>query len=74
MISQQIQAIIDEVKQQSNSLERNKIVSHLEDAKAWAIRQEVQVPKRLLETEPYVVGGCTCLPGSRDKTCPTHGG
>lgn len=70
-LSQQITDIIETVKEQKNNLERNKILSHLEDAKAWAIRQEMFVPESVLQAEK--LQPCTCVAGARSKTCPTHG-
>lgn len=66
----QIQSLIDEIKQDPNSLERNKMVSHLEDAKAYAIAQTAKVPSSLAATAP---ASCTCVMGAIARDCPQHG-
>jgi len=80
----QIQALIDQVKTQKNNLQRNKIISHLEDALAHAKVQDAWVPPSLAETAPAVPGpythiavapgtnGCICPHGAYDKDCPIH--
>lgn len=82
----QIQALIDQVKTQKNNLQRNKIISHLEDALAHAKVQASWVPPSLAETAPSIVpagqtvvnsdGSATCAVcpiGAIDTTCPIHG-
>jgi len=71
----QIQALIDQVKTQKNNLQRNKIISHLEDALAHAKVQASWVPPSLAESAPTPTQtqGCTCPIGAIDSTCPIHG-
>lgn len=84
-LPEKIQLLIDEIKQQKNHLERNKMVSHLEDALAWAMRQSNKVPESLAATAPVgthvgtsvieqkVQAMCTCpYPSVVDKNCPIH--
>jgi hypothetical protein len=68
MIATDIKVLIDKVKALPNSLERNKIVSHLEDAKAHAIALQYR-----LGDAPDIATHCTCLPGAVDTSCPVHG-
>lgn len=69
MSPSEIQALIDKVKQQPNSLERNKVISHLQDARAWAITLRAR-----LGTAPHPAEQCTCPQGAIDAKCPIHAG
>lgn len=79
MISHEIQVLIDQVKALPNSQERNKIVSKLEDAMAWAIRMQTKVPPSLAATAPPTDNQttasapnltCICpMPGVRNRSC-----
>jgi hypothetical protein len=83
-ISLKIQELIDEVGEQKNNGSRNRILSHLKDAKAHAVMQEVTVPPSLAEKAPYerttansmgpAPFGCTCFHGAKNNNCPIHGG
>lgn len=76
-MSQKIQALIDELGQEKNHESRNRILSHLKDAKAHAVEREVTVPPSLAQTAPTTAtrpyDSCTCVPGARDRGCPVHG-
>lgn len=68
MLSTDIKGLIDKTKALPNSLERNKIVSHLEDAKAHAIALQYR-----LGTAPDIGVECSCIAGAVDVHCPKHG-
>lgn len=68
MISREIQNVIDMVGAEKNSQERNKIVSHLTDAKYAAMALESK-----FQTAPHPADQCTCPVGAVDKQCPLHG-
>jgi hypothetical protein len=68
MISRDIKNIIDAVQAEKNSLERNKLNSHLQDALAWAEKLENK-----FVNGPHIADQCTCVVGAIDKNCPLHG-
>lgn len=68
MISIDIQNVIDAVGAEKNSLERNKLNSHLQDALVWARALENK-----FQTAPHIADQCTCVVGAVDKSCPLHG-
>lgn len=86
MITKHINDLITATKAMPNSLERNKIISKLEDAKAWSITMQNKLPQSVLDKEPpmdnKVYGNlpsaaigthCTCPEGARDTNCmATH--
>jgi hypothetical protein len=67
MISQKIQQIIDEVKSEKNSEERNRIVSHLKDAQAHAVARE-----KKYQDAPHPADQCICPEGAQATDCPVH--
>lgn len=84
MISDHINDIITAAKAMPNGLNRNKMVSHLEDAKAHAIvlegytiapvhkfKQQVtqeELRNSLIGENPF----CICHDGTIDTACPVH--
>lgn len=81
MISDHIKDIITAVKALPNSLERNKTVSHLEDARVWMHSIEFKEGNRYgvpptqrkdLEAEDLGLR-CSCPEGAVDSHCPIHG-
>lgn len=71
-----IQSLIDQTKKLPNSLERNKLVSHLENARLIAALMEYQTGERYDQTftpdlpeKAYI---CTCPTGGRDTMCAVH--
>lgn len=83
MISTHITDLITATKAMPNSLQRNKIMSHLEDAKAHALVLEsysgaTYAPGTTAVPGGQVVNGnssiaCSCSVGVRDNDCPIHG-
>lgn len=81
MIADHIEDLITATKALPNSLHRNKIVSHLEDAKAHAIALDIKIDIReIQEPSPFdgksaldYARGCICHKGMTDKQCPIHG-
>lgn len=68
-ISQQIQVVMDNVKAMKTNESRNRIMSHLKDARAHAIVDEAWVSPSLSDSAPV----CICPPGATDSNCPVHG-
>lgn len=73
MISDHIKDLIIAAKALPNSLERNKSVSHLEDARVWMESLELKEGKRY-GVPPESSHTCICPPGAVDPNCPVHGG
>lgn len=75
--SDHIQDLITAAKAMPNGLNKNKMISHLEDAKAHAIVLEGYVPGVSPEDAANSPIGanpfCLCKPGVIDNSCPVHG-
>ncbi len=65
-ITDQIINLTEAVKALPNSLARNKVMSHLHDARVWS--QELK-PKSTDEPKAE----CTCPVGGIRADCPVHG-
>lgn len=78
-LSDHIGDLITAYKAQKSNERRNRILSHLKDAHAHAIVDELEEQDRnggMIPTPEAVVkglNGCTCRPGMIDNSCPTHG-
>lgn len=85
MLSKQIENLIDTVKALPNSMERNKVVSKLQDAYAWAKVMDVKQADRM---EKSIVADidmeaiqrkaekgdlCICEPEAYSPHCKVHG-
>ena len=76
---QTLQALIDQTKKMPNGLERNKLVSHLENARLIAALMEYQTADKY-GVDPYdlaTIGDkpeCICEEGAIDRNCLLHGG
>lgn len=68
MISETIKKAIDQASVVKNSLERNKLNSHLQDALVWAEKLE-----RNYDIAPHPAESCMCPVGATDAKCPVHG-
>ena len=66
--SDQITSLIDALKLEPNSEERNKLISKLKDAWAWA-----KVLDWKYKEVPNEPSDCTCAPSYTAKDCPVHG-
>ena len=67
MIADQIKHLIEQAKTLPNSLERNKTISHLEDARVWARQLENKYSQA-----PHPADQCICPNGAIDAKCPVH--
>lgn len=84
MISDHIRDLITAVKSNPNGINRNKAVSHLEDALAHCVVMEMDRNKTSIPIDPtadllkqFMTLGrdelCICPDGALDVTCPIHG-
>lgn len=80
MISNHISDILIAAKSMPNSMERNKLVSHLNDAYFVAYYIEQRDTERLKTANVLNVdmnsinktAGCICPDGARDRNCQVH--
>lgn len=83
MISNHISDILTAAKELPNSLERNKLISHLNDAYFVAYYIEAKGRDKLAQSnvvgidieniEKQLSEICICPAGSLDTACPIHG-
>ena len=76
--TQTLQMLIDKNKLLPNSLERNKLMSHLQSAMLIAKLMEYQTQERygdgpVIDDVLNTQSGCICPDGTEDATCPIHG-
>lgn len=74
MIAGHIEDLIHAAKELPNGLHRNKIISHLEDARAHA--QVLEIEARADGSRPKIVSDklCSCphYPDAQSLNCPVH--
>lgn len=67
-VKAEIKRIIEHVKLQPNSIERNKTISHLYDAQFAANGLTASAPQMLDDSKD----NCTCPAGAIRVDCPVH--
>jgi hypothetical protein len=72
MIAGHIEDLITAAKDLPNSLHKNKMVSHLQDALAHGTLLELEAGHSSVGVPAQKPPQCTCVPGAISADCPIH--